>query len=179
MMQSPENKHDRPQYKKMKSVFFVLVRNHPPDKNSGELVNLIEREHVAYAPRATAPANPTRPRRPPHEAEAPRAAAPLDEVEVDVAEVLKVEMMSEVIDSEVVVLVTTVPVDVEEPRVEVLFFVRLAELVCEVVLPVAVVAPVLTLVAVSVDECGLSKMVNDVLLARTLLTLSTATKATK
>lgn len=46
-------------------------------------------------------------------------------MDVDVAEVLKVEMMREVIDSEVVVLVTTVPVDVEEPRVEVLFFEKL------------------------------------------------------
>jgi len=162
----------------MKNCFY-RTRKPSTRQHSRELVSSFEREHVAYAPRATAPANPTRPRRPPHEAEAPRAAAPLDEVDVDVAEVLKVEMMSEVIDSEVVVLVTTVPVDVEEPMVEVLFFVRLAELVCEVVLPVAVVAPVLTLVAVSVDECGLSKMVNDVLLARTLLTLSTATKATK
>lgn len=95
-----------------------------------------------------------------------------------VLEEVSVEMMSEVMDSEVVVLVMTVPVDVEAPVV-VLFFVRLAELVCEVVLPVAVVAPVLTLVAVRVDECGLSKMVNEVLLARRLLTLSTATKATK
>jgi len=99
-------------------------------------------------------------------------------VEVVAVEVVSVEMMSEVMDSDVVVLVMTVPEDVEVPVV-VLFFVRLAVLVCEVVLPVAVVAPVLTLVAVRVDECGLSKMVNEVLLARTLLTLSTATKATK
>lgn len=81
------------------------------------------------APMATAPTNPTRPRRLPHEAEAPRTAAPLDEVDVEVADVLRVLMMREVMESEVVVVEMTEPVEVAVPVavpvVDVLFNVKL------------------------------------------------------
>lgn len=53
----------------------------------------------------------------------------------------------------------------------------LAVLEC-VVLVLTLVEPVLTLTEM-VDECRFAKMGNEVLLARTLFTLSTATKATK
>jgi len=133
------------------------------------------------APMATAPTNPTRPRRLPHEAEAPRTAAPLDVVDVEVADVLRVLITREVMESEVVVVEMTTPVELAVPVavvvVDVLFLVKLAVLEC-VVLVWTLVEPVLTLTEME-DECGFAKMGNEVLLASTLFTLSTATKATK